>query len=74
MRSIVAIATTVALCASPSLARAESVYVKYRGEVDLKSFDCTEIVRSSFITRMLRPAQRIHADRTEWHVLPLLRD
>jgi hypothetical protein len=40
------------LCAGPSLARAESVYVKYRGEVDLKSFDCTDITRSSFINRV----------------------
>jgi len=36
----------------PSLARAESVYVKYRGEVDLKFFDCTDITRSSFIRRV----------------------
>jgi hypothetical protein len=41
-----------ALCARASLARAESVYVKYRGEVDLKSFDCTDIARSSFINRV----------------------
>ncbi len=41
-----------ALCAAPSPARAESVYVKYRGYVDLKSFDCTDIVRSSFINRV----------------------
>jgi hypothetical protein len=31
---------------------AESVYVKYRGEVDLKRFDCTDIARSSFIRRV----------------------
>jgi hypothetical protein len=36
----------------PSLARAESVYVKYRGEVNLKSFDCTDIAKSSFIKRV----------------------
>lgn len=39
-------------CAGPSLARAESVYVKYRGEVDLTPFDCTDITRSSFIYRV----------------------
>ncbi len=39
-------------CAGPSLARAESVNVKYRGEVNLKSFDCTDITRSSFIRRV----------------------
>lgn len=33
-------------------ARAESVYVKYRGEIDLKHFDCTDITRSSFIRRV----------------------
>jgi hypothetical protein len=32
--------------------RAESVYVKYRGEVDLRSFDCKETTRSSFINRI----------------------
>lgn len=41
-----------ALCAGTSLARAESVDVKYRGEVNLKSFDCTDITRSSFINRI----------------------
>jgi hypothetical protein len=35
-----------------SLARAESVYVKYRGEVDLAPFDCTDITGSSFIYRV----------------------
>ncbi len=35
-----------------SVAQAESVFVKYRGEVDLKPFDCTDIVRSSFIRRV----------------------
>jgi hypothetical protein len=54
MRSVM-LATAMfasALGAGPSLAQAESVYVKYRGEVDLKSFDCTEIARSSFIKRV----------------------
>ena len=40
------------LCAGPSLAYAESIYVKYRGEVSLKSFDCSDITRSSFINRV----------------------
>src|SRR6266480_3326650 len=52
MRLNAAIATAVALFAAPSIARAESVYVKYRGEVDLKFFDCTDITRSSFIGRV----------------------
>jgi hypothetical protein len=52
------IATIVALCACPA-AQAESVYVKYRGEVDLKFFNCTDIARSSFIGRVCydRPNQ-----------------
>ncbi len=32
--------------------RADMVYVKYRGEVDLKFFSCTDVVRSSFIRRV----------------------
>jgi hypothetical protein len=40
-----------ALCAGPP-AHAESVYVKYRGEVDLKFFDCANVTRSSFIQRV----------------------
>lgn len=35
---------------SPS--HAESVDVKYRGLVDLKPFQCTEVARSSFIKRV----------------------
>jgi len=47
------IATALALsfCA-PSVGHAESVYIKYRGEVDLKFFECTDITRSSFIRRV----------------------
>jgi KTSC domain len=40
-------AIAVSICSSA--VRAESVYVKYRGEVDLRFFDCTDIARSSFI-------------------------
>jgi hypothetical protein len=50
--AIVAAIFACALCAGPSLARAESVYVKYRGEVDLRAFDCDDITRSSFIRRV----------------------
>jgi hypothetical protein len=31
---------------------AESVFVKYRGEVDLTPFECTDVARSSFIDRV----------------------
>jgi hypothetical protein len=52
--SVVLTATMLAgaSCLGASLAAAESVYVKYRGEVDLKTFDCTDIARSSFIRRV----------------------
>jgi hypothetical protein len=51
MRLTAAIASAVAFLAA-SIACAESVYVKYRGEVDLRFFDCTDIARSSFIRRV----------------------
>jgi hypothetical protein len=53
MRSAMLAAATLAcaLCVG-STADAESVYVKYRGEVDLKYFDCTDVARSSFIRRV----------------------
>jgi hypothetical protein len=52
MRLIRAIAAIIAISIWSSAVRAESVYVKYRGEVDLKPFDCSEITRSSFINRV----------------------
>jgi KTSC domain-containing protein len=41
-----------AQCGGTTLGHAESVFVKYRGEVDLKPFECTDIARSSFIDRV----------------------
>ncbi len=46
----------VALCAfvltqTPS-AKAETVFVKYRGELDLGPFECQAVTRSSFIHRV----------------------
>src|SRR5436305_7033031 len=32
--------------------RSETIEVKYRGPVDLKTFDCRDITRSSFIQRV----------------------
>lgn len=52
MRLISAIATTIAVFVCSSVLRAESVYVKYHGEVDLRPFDCRDITRSSFINRV----------------------
>ena len=52
MRLISAITTTVVIFFCSSVLRAESVYAKYRGDVDLRSFDCWEVTRSSFIKRV----------------------
>jgi hypothetical protein len=50
--AIVAAMLACVLCVGLSAARAESVYVKYRGEVDLSSFDCNYVTRSTFIRRV----------------------
>src|SRR5262249_25283824 len=52
MRLISAIATSIAIFFCSSVLRAESVYVKYLGDVDLRSFDCWKITPSSFIKRV----------------------
>jgi hypothetical protein len=49
MRAFV-VATLLMLCALQ--AGAESVYVKYRGEVDLAPFKCSTVTRSSLIKRV----------------------
>ena len=50
----------------PFLAAAESVYVKYRGPVDLAPFDCHSISRSSVV-------QRVCYDSKERYMLISLR-
>lgn len=40
-----------ALLAGVSIANAETIDVKYFGSLDLKTFDCTTITRSSFVNR-----------------------
>jgi hypothetical protein len=50
-RQIISVAVFV-LAAFTAAARAETVDVKYRGQVDLKAFDCVDITRSSFIRRV----------------------
>lgn len=52
MRVTAAIAMAVVLSVCSLPVRAESVFVKYRGAVDLKPFDCTDIARSSFVDRV----------------------
>jgi hypothetical protein len=44
--------STVPPYSRPGASHAECVYVKYRGEVCLRPFVCTEIARSSFIRRV----------------------
>jgi hypothetical protein len=51
VHSILAAATIIVVIYS-SLARAESVTVKYRGDVDLAPFQCTAVTRSSFVHRV----------------------
>jgi len=38
-------------------ANAETIYVKYRGAVDVSSFECKPIIRSSFIHRLCYDAK-----------------
>jgi hypothetical protein len=50
-------ATLIALLIAVEV-RAETVDVKYRGPVDLKTFDCRDINRSSFIQRAFATTKR----------------
>ena len=47
-------------------AQAESVEVKYRGSVDLKPFNCTDVTRSSFV-------ERVCYDKTNQYMLVRLK-
>jgi hypothetical protein len=44
------VAVGLVLTAPPS--KAESAFVKYRGQVDLKPFKCESVVRSSLVKRL----------------------
>lgn len=62
--------TSIALlCASG--ARAETVFVKYRGPVDLARMSCESITRSSFINRLCYDAKEkyvvVALDSTYYH-------
>src|ERR1035437_8482914 len=46
------IATALMVLCFAAEARSETVDVKYRGPVDLKTFECRDINRSSFIQRV----------------------
>jgi hypothetical protein len=56
-------AAVMSICAD---AKADTVYVKYRGLVDLKTFSCAETV-SSFV-------RRVCYDKSNSYMLILLRD
>jgi hypothetical protein len=45
------------LCAISANWANDTVYVKYRGAVDLSRFDCRSITRSSFISRLCYDAK-----------------
>jgi hypothetical protein len=49
----------LAAVATANLSHAETVFVKYRGVVDLKPFRCESVSRSSFVNRVCydRPKQ-----------------
>jgi hypothetical protein len=49
---MVRIMTAVSVLFAATAGHAESVDVKYRGAVDLKTFECHDIDRSSFIQRV----------------------
>ena len=42
----------ISLCLFTLNVYAETVYVKYRGSVDLSPFECNDIYRSSYINRL----------------------
>jgi hypothetical protein len=60
-------ATALVLLLLTAEVRSEIVDVKYRGPVDLKTFECRDINRSSFIQRVCydKP-QRYIADEQHW--------
>jgi KTSC domain len=49
---MIRIATAIIFLLFTAEARSENVDVKYRGPVDLKTFECRDINRSSFIQRV----------------------
>jgi len=53
MKKVVVFVSTVLIyLALPTNALAESVFVKYRGQVPLETFSCEWVTRSSFIRRL----------------------
>jgi len=73
--SFICLAIAALLFGSRSALCAESVDVKYRGAVDLKPFDCSEISRSSFITRVCYDPSKqymlIRLNQTYYHYCEL---
>lgn len=50
-RTAIAVNLFALWCSGISTANAESVFVKYRGEVDLAAFACQDVSRSSLVYR-----------------------
>lgn len=52
MRLIEIAAASAVYLVSMEASLAEEVSVKYRGDIDLSNYDCSDITRSSFINRV----------------------
>lgn len=61
------LAAAALIFSSHGLASAENVFVKYRGNVDLATFKCEDVTRSSFI-------HRVCYDAAERYMVILLQD
>lgn len=51
-RAVAWLAVAATLAAAPCVTHAETVFVKYRGSLDLQPFDCEWITRSSLVKRL----------------------
>ena len=51
-RQLAPLLVAVALALATPTSKAESVFVKYRGQVDLKPFACESVARSSLVKRL----------------------
>jgi hypothetical protein len=61
MRTLLAVTLTLALLAAAGGARAERVYVKARGEVDLAPFRCESFARSPNVKRVCYDEAQLYA-------------
>jgi len=70
-RAYVWFAIAAVLVAAPKGAHAETVFVKYRGALDLEPFDCEWITRSSLVKRLCYDRDQqyvvVNLDGTYYH-------